>query len=206
MKKIMLAVFFLAACGAVFGQEQEQEQTATTKDQATVTHERKNHMDVLLSSKTFQGDYHRTASALGMQDKEFLVGVYLTEDNDTLLKGGFSTDVLQNKTPFDFDIGARIYLSFQTEPDDDVIGIGGGIQIGYTLEYFENFPIYFASNVYYAPEVITSGKDIDVLDAEPIRVEFGLTPTIKMVAGLRNLKVGDKTLSNDYNLGFSLKF
>ncbi len=91
-------------------------------------------------------------------------------------------------------------------PDDDVIGIGAGIQIAYTLDFFENFPIYFASNVYYAPEVITSGKNIDILDAEPIRVEFGLTPTIKMVAGLRNLKVGDKTLSNDYNLGFSLKF
>lgn len=204
MKKVMLAVFLFAAYGAVFGQEQEQ--TTTTDDQATVAKESKNDMDVLLSSKTFQGDYRRTTSALGLRDKEFLVGVYLTEDNDTLLRGGFSTEILQDKTPFDFDLGARIYLSFQTEPDDDVIGIGGGLQIGYTLEYFEKFPLYLASNLYYAPEVITSGKDIDIIDAEPIRAELVVSPTMKLIAGLRNLKVSNKTLSNSYNIGFSVKF
>lgn len=202
MKNRILAVFLMAACGVVSGQEQ----TTTTGEQATATDQGKNELEVLLSNKTLEGNYYRTASMFWLRDQEFTAGVFLTEENDVLLKGGFSTDVLQQKTPLDIDIGARIYLGFITEPDDDIIGLAPGIRGRYTLDMFEQFPISIASSIYYAPEIITSGRDIDILDVEPIRGELGLTPNIKFVAGLRVLDVGDKDLDNSLNLGASFKF
>lgn len=202
MKNRMLAVFLLAACGAVSGQEQ----TATTEEQTTGTTLPKNELEVLLSNKTLEGNFYRNASMFGLRDQEFTAGVFLTEDNDVLLKGGVSTDVLQKKTPLDIDIGARIYMGFLTAPDDDVVGIGPGIRGRYTLEVIEEYPISLASSIYYAPEILTSGSDLDILDVEPIRAEVGLTPNIKAIAGLRVLDVGDQTLDNTLNLGASFRF
>jgi hypothetical protein len=202
MKNRMLVVFFLAVCEAVFAQNQ----TATTEDQTTVTDKRKNDLEFLLSNKTLEGNYYRTASILSLGDQEFLLGINLTEDNDVLLKGGVSTDILQEKTPLDIDIGARIYLSFVKKPDDDVNGLAAGIRGRYELKIFERFPIALASSVYYAPEIMTSGSNIDILDVEPIRAEVGLTSNIKAIAGLRILEIGDHTLDNTFNLGASFRF
>jgi hypothetical protein len=202
MKNRMLAVFLLAACGAVSGQEQ----TATTEEQTTVATPPENELEVLLSNKTLEANYYRNASVFWLRDQEFTGGVFLTEDNDVLLRGGFSTDVLQKKTPLDIDIGARIYLGFITDPDDDVIGLAPGIRGRYTLDMFEQFPISVASSIYYAPEILTSGSDIDILDVEPIRGELGLTPNIKFIAGFRVLDVGDKSLDNVFDLGASFRF
>jgi hypothetical protein len=202
MKNWMIIVFFLAICEAVFAQNQ----TAATEDQTTVTDKSNNALEFLISNKTLEGNYYRTASILSLGDQEILGGINLTEDNDVLLKGGISTDVLQEKTPLDIDIGARIYLSFVKEPDDDVIGVGAGIRGRYELPIFERFPIALASSIYYAPEIMTSGSNIDILDVEPIRAEVGLTSTIKAIAGFRVLEVGDKSLDNTFNLGASFRF
>jgi hypothetical protein len=202
MKNRMLIVFFLAVCEAVFAQDQ----TATTEDQTTVADERKNELEFLLSNKTFEGNYYRTASILSLENQEFLAGINLTEDNDVLLKGGLSTHVLQKKTPLDIDIGARVYLSFVKEPDDDVIGLAPGIRGQYELKIIERFPITLASSIYYAPEILTSGSNIDILDVVPIKAEVGLTSNIKAIVGLRVLEVGDNSLDNTFNLGASFRF
>jgi hypothetical protein len=202
MKNWMLIVFFLTVCEAVFAQEQ----TATTENQTTVTDKRKSELEALLSNKTLEGNYYRTASILSLGDQELLGGINLTEDNDVFLKGGLSTHVLQKKTPLDIDIGARIYLSFVKEPDDDIIGLAAGIRGRYELKISERFPIALASSIYYAPEIVTSGSNIDILDVEPIRAEVGLTSNIKAIAGFRVLEVGDKSLDNLFNLGASFRF
>ncbi|MFW6092634.1 MAG: hypothetical protein ACODAC_01585 [Pseudomonadota bacterium] len=158
--------------------------------------------NVLLGNKYGELIYTRHDDMLGVPDASASVALLMTEDNNTLGHGTFATEVLPGALPrFTFDVGARLYLMNLVDPDDDVMGIGFGAGARFRapvewLPLFERYPLHLAASIYFAPEITTSGADIDVLDLHVIRGELELSPNIDGLVGLRTFEV-DRAVGDD---------
>lgn len=147
--------------------------------------------------------YSRDAGLIGLKDQELAIGLFLNEDNNVVPHFTLSTGVLKDKLPIQFAIGGRGYFAALTEPDDDVVGVAFGASGRYKLPFdrlpvLGQFPIHIRSSIYFAPAITTSGSDIEIIDADFVRGEIELTPTIHGFAGVRLFEFdrapGDDTL------------
>lgn len=145
--------------------------------------------------------YSRDVDINQLPDGRASLGLLMTEDNTTLAHGTLSAGVLPGARPLDVRIGARIYMVNLVEPDDDVLAIGFGASARYRLPLdwipvLERFPFYIAASIYFAPEIVTSGSNTDVLDVHIIRGELELAPNMEALVGLRTLDI-DRPIGQD---------
>jgi len=152
--------------------------------------------EVSLANKFGEVRYARDAAILGIENGGVSAGFLRTSANDSVVHGTVYTPILQGAVPVSINIGARIYLASLVEPGDDVIGVAFGASARYKLPVLDRWPIYIASQIFFAPEITTSSNSIDILDVHVIRGEMEVTPAIDALVGLRSLRV-DRTFGDD---------
>lgn len=168
-------------------------------------------IDVLFSNKTIEGRYLRDVGLIGTGTQELLLDGYLNTENSFQFAGGLSTDVLKDFTPLksnlEFSLGSRLYISRLANPSNNVFGLGFGGGWSFTFpEKITKLPLSVRGNYYYAPEVLTSGNDQDILDFDIVEAQLDLTKNLAGIFGLREMTVANRSLDNNWNLGIRYKF
>lgn len=167
-------------------------------------------IEVMMSDEVGELRFTAKTERLGLRGNEASAAMFLTEENDVVLHGGAMLPVLQERTPLDFAIGGRIYLALISEPADDVIAISAGARVSYQFP-FEKWPLTVASSVFYAPEIFTSGDNINLIDWDIARAELGLTDAITGLVGFRHFELdtvgsGDRELIDEVYGGLQVSF
>lgn len=152
--------------------------------------------EISIANKFGEVRYARDAAILGIENGGLSAGFLRTSANDSLIHGTVYTPILEDMVPISFNIGARIYLASLVEPGDDIVGIAFGASARYKLPVLERWPIYLASQIFFAPEITTSGRSVDILDVHVIRAEMEVTDAIDALVGLRSVRV-DRLLGDD---------
>lgn len=153
-----------------------------------------NEVEASLGNKFGELLYTRDAAPVSLPDGDLTVAMLMTENNNLLAHATLDMEVLAEKTPVEFKIGARLYLASLVEPDDDIMGLGFGASGRFRLPFdrlplLKRFPFYIAASIYFSPEITTSGAGVDVTDIHVIRGELELAPNILGVVGLRSLDI-----------------
>jgi hypothetical protein len=152
--------------------------------------------EISLANKFGEVRYAREANVLGIENGGMSAAFLRTSANDSVVHGTVYTPILQGAVPVSINVGARVYLASLVEPGDDIIGVAFGASARYKLPVLERWPIYIASQIFFAPEITTSGNSVNILDVHVIRGEMEVTPAIDALVGLRSLRV-DRDFGDD---------
>lgn len=197
---IMIALSWIAQADQKQGEHVQAEKSST--DQS---------IDILLSNKTVEARYLRDVGLVGTGTQRLLLNGFLNTDNSFQLTAGLSTEVLKDVTPLKsdlkFSLGGRLYMSRLANPTNNVfsLGLGGGFEFSFPKRIIK-LPLYLRGNYYFAPEVLTSGSDQDVLDFDILEAQLDLTEKLSGVIGFRELTVADRNLDNNWDIGIRYKF
>jgi hypothetical protein len=152
--------------------------------------------EISLANKFGEVRYAREADILGVENGGISAGFLRTSSNASVVHGTVYTPILEGAVPVSINVGARVYLASLVEPGDDIIGVAFGASARYKLPMLERWPIYVASQIFFAPEITTSGNSVNILDVHVIRAEMEVTPAIDALVGLRSLRV-DRDFGDD---------
>lgn len=204
--KIHYYVLYIILALSGIAQAQEGEAVAGTADP-----DPNQSIDILLSNKTIEGRYLRDVDLFGKEKQRLFLGGYLNTDNSFQFTGGLSTEVLKDFTPLGsnlkFALGSRLYISRLASPSNNVFGLGFGGGWNFTFpEKIIKLPLSLRGNYYFAPEVLTSGTDQDILDFDILEAQLDLTENLAGIFGFREMTVGNRSLDNNWNLGIRYKF
>lgn len=146
-----------------------------------------------------------------MPDKEFTASIFFNEENDIVTHFGILSEVLKDVTPITFQVGGKVYLAGLSAPDDDVFGIAVGLAARLKVP-LKPIPVYLSASIFAAPEVLTSGSNVNIVDVNLIRAEIDLTPTTLGFVGLRKFDIdrsdidADRKLVNEMYIGARYRF
>ena len=201
INKPYLFCAMLALSGLAQAQQGESTQRAEDRSRS---------IDVLFSNKTLEARYLRDAQLFDEGNQDLFLGAYLNTDNSFQFTGGLSTEVLKDFTPLGsnlkFALGSRLYMSRLASPSNNVFGLGVGGGWSLTLPKRIKLPLSLRGNYYYAPEVLTSGNDQDILDFDIVEVQLDLAKNLAGIFGFREMTVGNRSLDNNWNVGVRYKF
>ncbi len=172
-------------------------------------------IEVAFSNEVAELTYARDAALFGLKQQKLAAGLLMTEDNSIVVQATLFNEVLRGKSPVEIDIGARFYLAGLTEPDDDIMALAFGARGRFKLPLdqfpvINRFALYVSSSIFFAPEITTSGTDINITDIDYVRGEIELTPTINGFVGVRKLDIdrdpGKGEIVNELYVGARFKF
>lgn len=142
--------------------------------------------EAALSSETAQFTFRSDSSLIGWGGSDLGLGLFYNEDSDFVAQASLlQMRQASEESPLTFGVGVKAYLGTLDDIDQDVLALGIGGEIRYTIPGTMPMAIYLRGN--YAPEITS------MLDAEEVQdYEFGfqieaLPQTIAFV-GIRHLE------------------
>lgn len=169
-----------------------------------------NDFEAALSSETAQFTFRSDSSLIGWGGSDLGLGFFYNDESDFVFQGSLlQMRQASEEAPLTFGVGVKVYLGVLDDIDQDVLALGIGGEIRYTIPGTMPMAIYLRGN--YAPE-ITSFLDAE----EVVDYEFGfqieaLPQTIAFI-GIRHLEFetddeGDYEADDDnIHLGVRLTF
>jgi hypothetical protein len=172
-------------------------------------------IEVAFSNEFAELTYARDSGLIGLKEQKLAISLLVTEANSLVAQATLFSEVLKGKAPIELNIGGRFYLAGLTEPDDDIMALAFGARGRYKLPLdqfpvINRFPLYVSSSIFFAPEITTSGTDINITDIDYVRGEIELTSTINGFVGVRLLDIdrdpGKDDIVNELYAGARFNF
>ena len=166
--------------------------------------------EAALSSETAQFTFRSDSSTIGWGGSDFGVGLFYNDESDYI----FHASLVQmrqasEEAPLTFGVGVKVYLGVLDDIDQDVLALGIGGEIRYTIPGTMPMAVYLRGNI--APEITSFLDAEEVLDYE-LGFQIEALPQTIAFVGLRHLEFdtedeGDYEADDDnIHLGVRLTF
>jgi hypothetical protein len=167
-----------------------------------------NDLEVALSSETAQFTVRTDSNVIGWGGADLAYGLFFNDDDDfvgqvSLMQSRQASEA----SPLTFGIGLRAYAGRLDNINEDVLALGVGGEVRYTIPGEMPMALYLQGH--YAPKV-TSFSDAESVSDILIRYQIEILPQTMAFAGVRLLEVDTKTVKNydvdDDNIHFGVRF
>lgn len=167
-----------------------------------------NDLEIALSSETAQLTVRSDSSLIGWGGADLAFGLFFNDDDDIV--GQIS--LLQSRqaskeAPLTFGIGARGYVGRLDLIKENVLALGIGGEIRYTIPGVMPMAIYLQGH--YAPK-ITSFSDTESVVDLLLGFQLEILPQTIAFAGIRRLEIDTEAVNNydvdDNRLHFGVRF
>jgi hypothetical protein len=153
-----------------------------------------NDLEIALSSETAQFMVRSDSSLIGWGGADLAFGLFFNEDDDIV--GQIS--LMQSRqasegAPLTFGIGMRGYVGRLDLSSQNVLALGIGGEIRYTIPGVMPMAIYLQAH--YAPK-ITSFSDTESVADLLLGIQFEILPQTIAFAGIRRLEVDTEAVTN----------
>jgi len=153
-----------------------------------------NDLEIALSSETAQFTVRSDSSLIGWGGADLTFGVLFNDDDDvvgqiSLLQSSQASE----EAPLTFGIGLRGYVGKLDLIKKDVLALGIGGEIRYTIPDAMPMAVYLQGH--FAPK-ITSFSDTESVTDLMLRYQVEILPQTVAFAGIRLLEVDTKTVKN----------
>jgi hypothetical protein len=151
--------------------------------------------EAALSKETAQFTFRSDSSLIGWGGADLGLGLFYNEDSDFVGQFGLlQMRQASQQNPLTFGVGVRAYLGQLDDPDADVLALGIGGQIRYTIAGTMPMAIYL--DAIYAPE-ITSFSDTEGVIDYTFGFQIEALPQTTAFIGVRHLEF-ELDGQNDY--------
>ena len=145
-------------------------------------------LEIELSDDYIQGRYYTGGGILGFDNTVGHVGAYFSDGRDLIGNVGVMTEPVPLFIPgLTLSAGGRGYLALLSDPNDDVVGVGPGVQGRFALPNEIGFPLAAVGSFFYTPDILTLGDAQDIVDLD-LRVEAEVIPDIVGFVGYREFR------------------
>ena len=153
-----------------------------------------NGIEIALSSETAQFTVRSDSSLIGLGGADLDFGLFFNDDNDIV--GQIS--LMQSRqasesAPLTLGIGMRAYVGHLDVSSQNILALGIGGEIRYTIPGVMPMATYLQAN--YAPK-ITSFSDTKSVADLLLRFQIEILPQTIAFAGIRRLEIDTKTVKN----------
>ena len=153
-----------------------------------------NGIEIALSSETAQFTVRSDSSLIGLGGADLDFGLFFNDDNDIV--GQIS--LMQSRqasegTPLTLGIGMRAYVGHLDVSSQNILALGLGGEIRYTIPGVMPMATYLQAN--YAPK-ITSFSDTKSVADLLLGFQIEILPQTIAFAGIRRLEIDTKTVKN----------
>jgi len=153
-----------------------------------------NDLEIALSSETAQITVRSDSSLIGWGGADLILGVLFNDDDDvvgqiSLLQSSQASE----EAPISFGVGLRGYVGNLDLIKKDVVALGIGGEIRYTIPGAMPMAVYLQGH--FAPK-ITSFSDTNSVTDLMLRYQVEILPQTVAFAGIRLLEVDTKTVKN----------
>jgi hypothetical protein len=154
-----------------------------------------NDLELALSSETAQFTVRTDSNVIGGWGGADLAFGFLFNDDDDFVG---QVSLMQSRqaseaSPLTFGIGLRVYAGSLDNINEDVLALGVGGEVRYTIPGKMPMALYLQGH--YAPKV-TSFSDAESVSDTLIRYQIEILPQTMAFAGVRLLKADTKTVKN----------
>jgi hypothetical protein len=153
-----------------------------------------NGIEIALSSETAQFTVRSDSSLIGLGGADLDFGLFFNDDNDIV--GQIS--LMQSRqasegAPLTLGIGMRAYVGHLDVSSQNILALGIGGEIRYTIPGVMPMATYLQAN--YAPK-ITSFSDTKSVADLLLGFQIEILPQTIAFAGIRRLEIDTKTVKN----------
>ncbi len=153
-----------------------------------------NGIEIALSSETAQFTVRSDSSLIGLGGADLDFGLFFNDDNDIV--GQIS--LMQSRqasesAPLTLGIGMRAYVGHLDVSSQNILALGIGGEIRYTIPGVMPMATYLQAN--YAPK-ITSFSDTKSVADLLLGFQIEILPQTTAFAGIRRLEIDTKTVKN----------
>ena len=161
--------------------------------------------------------FSRFGPILNLGNSRTEAGFIFSESRDFVVIGGLFYDVQPRILPgLELSFGVKTYGALLGIEDEDAIAIGGAIEARYPLSalpgvdgVFENFPITLSGGLGVAPDILSFGDSVRVIDWFA-RVGVEASESVDVFFGFRflqfNTQPGDTEVDDRFHLGVRWRF
>ena len=167
-----------------------------------------NDFEAALSSETAQFTFRSDSSLIGWGGSDLGMGFFYNEEDDFVLQGSLlQMRQASSENPLTLGVGVKAYVG-RLDNDDDILALGIGGQIRYTIPGTMPMAIYLLGN--YAPEITSFSDSEEVIDYT-LGFQIEALPQTIAFVGIRHFEVdvgdGDYELDDDrLHFGVRLTF
>ena len=166
-------------------------------------------LELALSDDYLQARYFTGGGLLGVDQAKGHVGLYFSDNRDIIGNVGLMSDPAPLLTDgLTFSAGARGYLAFLSDPNDDVFGLAPGAQARYALPFAH--PVYAVGTIFFAPDILTLGDADHILDLD-LRAETQIVSNLVGFLSFREFRFDsdegdDKKAASEFQIGARFAF
>jgi hypothetical protein len=166
-----------------------------------------NDFEAVLSKETAQFTFRSDSSVIGWGGADLGIGLFYNEESDFVGQFGLlQMRQASQENPLTFGVGVKAYLGKLDDPDADVLGLGIGGQIRYTIAGTMPMAVYL--DAIYAPE-ITSFSDTEGIIDYRLGFQIEALPQTIAFVGVRHLEFEldgeDDYEADDDNIHFGIR-
>ena len=167
-----------------------------------------NDLEIALSSETAQFTVRSDSSLIGWGGADLAFGLFFNDEDDIVGQVSLLQARQASKSsPLTFGVGLRGYVGHLDRISENVLALGIGGEIRYTLPGVMPMAIYLQGH--YAPK-ITSFSDTERVTDLLLGYQIEILPQTVAFAGIRRLEVDTEAVKNydvdDNRLHFGVRF
>ncbi len=168
-----------------------------------------NDFEAMLSSETAEFTFRSDSSLIGWGGADLAFSLFYNEESDFIGQASLlQMRQASEENPLTFGVGVKAYLGQLDEPDEDVVAVGIGGEIRYTIPGSMPMAIYLHGHI--APEITSFSGSEEIVD---YRLGFQIEALPQTVAfvGIRHFEIelddGDYDADDDeVHFGVRLTF
>lgn len=164
---------------------------------------------VYASDKAANVLYERDATPANLDDGRIGIGFLFSEERDNVFTANLMLDVHPDLVPsVRFSTGVRAYAALLGAENQDVVGVGLGVEGAYQLPS-ALLPLEVSAGFFYTPDVFVFGQSDRIIDYN-VRAGFQLRDSLHGFVGLRFLQFdtrpGDREVDDKIHVGLRWDF
>jgi hypothetical protein len=165
--------------------------------------------ELALSNDTLQLRYIGSGEMIGVDDGQFIAGVFLGEDRDFVLNAGVLFPASLGIDRLQLKVGPQAYAALLQDENDDVMALSVGIEARFFIDPRHGLAV--SGQAFYSPDILTFGSADNLTDLSA-RVEVDVAPRVQAFGGMRWFEfdltdgMGERTLQEELFVGIGYRF
>lgn len=154
-----------------------------------------NDFEAMLSSETAEFTFRSDSSLIGWGGSDLAFSLFYNEEDDFIAQASLlQMRQPSEENPLTFGVGVKAYLGQLDDPDEDVLAIGIGGEVRYTIPGSMPMAVYLHGH--YAPDITSFAGSDEIID---YRIGFQIEAMPQTVAfiGVRHFEI--ETDDEDYD-------
>jgi hypothetical protein len=165
--------------------------------------------ELAISNDTLQLRYVGSGEMVGVDDSQFIAGMFLGEERDFVLNAGVLFPAPLGIDRLELKVGPQAYAALLRDENDDVMALTLGVEARFFIDPRHGFAV--SGQAFYSPDILTFGSADNLTDLSA-RVEVNVAPQLQAFAGMRWFEfdltdgMGERTLQEEVFVGAGYRF